>query len=264
MTGLRVSASADALTAGDVVPVVASLPISFASGTPGERADVVAVGGGPGWPRRLGEALGQGPRGLLIVDPTPVQPDEVPDVSSVPVVVDYRFSGNPALSGAADEFGGWPSEAMIEVAAVVPDEANLEATLIDQLATLRRVGQPATRLTRLTWRPSGYFLSGSTTGGSPLLLTAHVTSGAPPSLRVRGLARDTVVELTLPDPRTARPAILVRTTPAGSTTTPTLWETSHRASWRRLHAAVSGAGQVHDLTDLRADLAVARQVLRAL
>src|SRR4029453_10380713 len=138
MTGLLVSASADALTAGDVVPVVASLPISFASGTPGGRADVgavgggpgrrgraggAAVGGGPGWPRRLGEALVQGPRGLLIVDPTPVQPDEVPDVSSVPVVVDYRFSGNPALSGAADEFGEWPSEAMIEVAAVVPDGA---------------------------------------------------------------------------------------------------------------------------------------------
>jgi hypothetical protein len=199
----------------------------------------------------------------VIVDPTPVRPDEVPDAASVPVVVDYRFSGNPALAEAADAFGRWPAFAMIEVAAVVADDGELEGALIDQLAALRRVGQPAARLTRLTWGRSGYYLTGSTAEGSPVLLSAHVTSGAPPSLRVRGLTHDRVVELALPDPGTARPAVLVSTTGAGALTAPTLWETSHRAAWRRLHAAVSGAEPTHDLAELRADLAVASQVLGA-
>jgi hypothetical protein len=263
MSALLVDAKADAASPGDLVPVVASLPVSFATAAQGERADVAAIEGGQGWPRLLTEALDQGPRGLVIVDPTPVLPDEVPDASTVPVVVDHRFSGNPALAGAADAFGRWPASAMIEVAAIVSDEGDLEATVVDALAALRRVGQPAARLTRLTWDQTGYYLSGSTTGGSPLLLSAHVTSGAAPSLRVRGLAHDRVVELRLPDPGTARPAVLVSTTKEGAVTAPTLWETSHRAAWRRLHAAVSGGEPTHDLAELRADLSVASQVLPA-
>lgn len=262
MNALLVDATADAASPGDLVAVVASLPVSFATAAQGERAHVAAIEGGPGWPRRLTEALDQGPRGLVIVDPTPVRPDEVPD-ASVPVVVDHRFSGNPALAGAAGAFGRWPASAMIEVAAIVSDGADLEATVVDALAALRRVGQPAARLTRLTWGQTGYYLSGSTTGGSPLLLSAHVTRGAAPSLRVRGLAHDRVVELSLPDPGTARPAVLVSTTKAGAVTAPTLWETSHRAAWRRLHAAVRGDEPTHDLAELRADLSVASQVLPA-
>jgi hypothetical protein len=263
MNTLRVATSAGASTAGDVAPVVASLPVSFVAAPQGERAEVGAIEGGPGWPGRVTEALARKTRGLLVVGPTPVPPDEVPESPMVPVVVDYRFSGHPALAEAADAFGRWPVFAMIEVAAVVPDDRDLEAALVDQLAALRRVGQPATGLTRLTWGRSGYYVSGSTAGGSPLLLSAHVTSGAPPSLRLRGLTHDRAVELTLPDPGTARPAILVSTTGAGALTAPTLWETSHRAAWRRLHAAVTGDEPTHDLADLRTDLAAASHVLAA-
>ena len=67
--------------------------------------------------------------------------------------------------------------------------------------------------------------------------------------------------LTLPDPGTARPAVLVNTTSTGATTTPTIWETSHRAAWRRLHATVSGARLTNDLADLRADLILTGQIL---
>jgi hypothetical protein len=67
--------------------------------------------------------------------------------------------------------------------------------------------------------------------------------------------------LTLPDPSNARPAVLVHTTSTGATTTPTIWETSHRAAWRRLHAAVTGARLTNDLADLRADLMIAGQAL---
>jgi hypothetical protein len=258
MTPLRVSAATDAEVAGDIATVIASLPISLVGAEPEQRGDLVAVHGGPGWPERTAECLLHRVRGLLIVHPTPVSPTDVPEVSSVPVVVDYRFAGNRALAAAAMAFDGWPAGAMIEVAAVVPDESSLDETLVDQLATLRRLGQPAVELHRLTWDGSGYYLRGSTTAGSPVLVSAHVSSGARPYLRVRGLA---AVELTLPDPGTARPAVLVNTTSTGATTTPTIWETSHRAAWRRLHAAVTGARLTYDLADLRADLTIAGQAL---
>ena len=261
MTALRVSAATDAEVAGDIVTVIASLPISLVGAESGTRGELVAVHGGPGWPERTAECLLHHVRGLLIVHPTPVSTNQVPDVVSVPVVVDYRFAGNPALAAAAEAFVGWPAGAMIEVAAVVPDASSLDETLVDQLATLRRLGQPAVELHRLTWNGSGYYLRGSTTAGSPVLVSAHVSSGARPSLRVRGLAADSGVVLTLPDPGTARPAVLVNTTSTGATTTPTIWETSHRAAWRRLHAAVTGARLTNDLADLRADLTIAGQAL---
>lgn len=264
MTILQVGATPDARAIGDITPVIASLPVSLVAADPRlGRADLAAVDGGPGWPERTADALRHGVGGLLLIHPVPVAPDEVPEESVVPVVVDYRFAGNPALAAATDAFAGWPSSAMIELAAVLPDASDLGTILVDQLATLRRLAQPAETLNPLTWSPSGYYLSGATIHGSPLLLSAHVTIGAPASLWVRGLAPDHAVELTLPDPRTARPAFLVRTTQAGATTTPTLWETSHRAAWRRLHTAVTGSRLTDDLVDLRTDLTLACRALPA-
>jgi hypothetical protein len=260
MTALRVSAGTDDALAGDTVPVIATLPISLKSTELGLPADLYMVHGGPGWLERTAESLLYELRGLLIVQPTPVLASRVPDVSTVPVVVDYRFAGNPAMASAAEAFVGWPTDAMIEVAATDHDAATLGTTLVDQLATLRRLGQPVADLHRLTWNDSGYYLRASSIMGPPVLLSAHVSSGVRPSLRVRGLAADTAVELTLPDSDTARPAVLVRTTPSGATTLPTLWETSHRAAWRRLHDAASGGRLTNDLVDLRADLTLVNTV----
>ena len=261
MTALTVGGRAGAIASGDVVPVVASLPISLV-GSPDDRpADLVAVDGVAGWPEQLRASLEDGTRGLVLVHPCPAPAGEVPDETSVPVVVDYRFAGNPALPAAGKAFSGWSADALVELAAVVPDAGDLPETLVDQLATLRRMGLAAAEVSRLVWDGGGYYLLGSTTGGSPILLSAHVTSGTSRSLQLRGLGAAVGVELTLPDPGTAQPAILVRTTPEGATTAPTLWETSHRAAWRRLTAAVTGVGPTSDLADLRADLAVARSVL---
>jgi len=264
MSALRVGAGAAAADSGAIAPVVASLPVSLWWVGAGNEvsADLVAVDGGTGWPRRATEALRQGVQGLLVVEPDPALPEQVPQ-APVPVVIDHRFASNPAVDSAARDFDGWPPEALVEVSALLPDPAGLPRLLLDQLATVRRLGLPAVDLERLTWSRGGFYVRGSTSSGTPLVFSAHVTAGRPPQLRVRGLAPDSAVELTIPDPGTARPAVLVRTTSDGATTRPTVWESSHRASWRRLHAAVVKRLATDDLTDLRADLTVAADVLPA-
>jgi hypothetical protein len=264
MTSLSVTASATAMSTGAIAPIVASLPVSLRSAaTDAASADLVALDGSVGWPERTVEAVQHPARGLMLVQPCPVARGEVPQTSPVPVVIDYPFACNSAVPSAARAFDGWEADAMVEVSSRVSDAADAGRLLLDQLATLRRLGLQPVSLDRLTWASSGYYLRGSTHSGVPLLLSAHVTSGAPPHLKVRGLAPDRAVELTVPDPNTARPAVLVTTTSAGATTQPTLWESSHRAAWRRLHAAVVEALPTTDLTDLRADLALASDVLPA-
>jgi hypothetical protein len=264
MTSLRVTASATAMSTGAIASVVASLPVSLRStATDAASADLVALDGSVGWPERTAHAVQHAARGLMVVQPCPVAPDEVPQTSSIPVVIDYRFAGNPAVSSAARVFDGWEADAMVEVSSLVSDPADTGRLLLDQLATLRRLGLPPVRLNQLTWASSGYYLHGSTHSGVPLLLSAHVTSGAPPHLTVRGLAPNRAIELAVPDPGTARPAVMVRTTSDGATTHPTVWESAHRAAWRRLRAAVVDGLPTDDLTDLRADLQVAGHVLPA-
>lgn len=264
MTPLRVAASATATGSGAVAPVVASLPVSLRWVEAGNEVppDIEAVDGGPGWPRRMVDAVSRGVRGLLLVQPVAVAPDEVPQLS-VPVVVDHRFAGNPALPPAADDFADWPTGALVELSSLLPDPAGAPQLLLDQLAVLRRLGLTTATLERLTWSPAGYHLRGVTSAGAPLLLSVHVTTGSAPHLWVRGLAPELAVELTVPDPGTARPAVLVRTTSEGATTRPTVWETAHRASWRRLHSAVVDGLPTDDLSDLRAGLALAGGVLPA-
>jgi hypothetical protein len=262
MTTLTAAASPAAAVSGQVETVLASLPVSLGMSGPGPRpADLTAVDGTAGWPDLVRGALSGGTRGALVVEPVPVTDDALQDLPDAPVVVDRRFAGNPALDGAAELFAAWPADALIECHAYVADESELPRTLLDQLAVLRRLGRPMLSLRELVWHRTGYVAEGRTRSGSPVLFTTAVTTGEPSAARVRGLSTDVVVEVTLPDSRTAQPATVVRTTSDGAVQLPTVWETSHRATWRRLRDAVLHGHNTSDLADLRADLALAGQVL---
>jgi hypothetical protein len=176
-------------------------------------------------------------------------------------VVDRRFAGNPALDAAAELFGAWPADALIECHVAVADDRELPRTFLDQLAVLRRLGRPMQSLKELVWHRTGFVVEGRARGGSPVLFSTVVTTGEPAAARVRGLSADLVVEVTLPDSESARPATVVRTTSEGAVQLPTLWETSHRASWRRLRDAVLHGRDTTDLADLRADQAVAAHIV---
>ena len=110
------------MSPGAIAPVIASLPISLVSARNRRGVgDLVAVHGGLGWPERTADVFCSTPQGP---DDRPSERRspriEVPRSHRVPVVIDYRFAGNPLPSAAAAmAFDGWPADAMIEVAALV-------------------------------------------------------------------------------------------------------------------------------------------------
>lgn len=60
-----------------------------------------------------------------------------------------------------------------------------------------------------------------------------------------------------PDGMTAQPALLTVTDTDGARSAPTLYESGHPASWRRLHRPLTTGGQATDLADFEVDIATA-------
>ena len=92
---------------------------------------------------------------------------------------------------------------------------------------------------------------------SPLDLAIVASDATPPHASVRLLAPDQAVELQLPDWRSARPAQLMTVTGDGATSAPTLFESAHRAAWRRLLHHVGTGTLTEDLAHWQVDTATA-------
>lgn len=260
MSALPVFTTSPDAAAIDLPSVIASLPVSLCA-SDGPADALVAIDGAAGWPQRVADARHNGALGVVLVHPEPVPTDQVPAITDTPLVVDHRFAGNPVLANGVGLLADWRGDVLIEVASTVPDRTDLPRTLIDQFAILHRLGQPARDAQRLVWDDAGSYVRGATTCGLRFLLSAHVSTGVPRYTRVRAMAPDRSIDVELPDPITAQPARLITTTSNGAVLAPTVWETSHRVAWRRLHAAVTAGAPAPDLTDLAAHLTVAQPVL---
>ncbi|MFV0430292.1 MAG: hypothetical protein ACK5KO_12815 [Arachnia sp.] len=261
MTRLRVCADLEARTGGGVAAALASLPMSLRE-SDSPASGLVAVTGSPGWPSRVTEAAGAGAVGILVIAPEPVAPEALPE-TEVPVVIDYPYAGNCVVAAVRRSFEAWPAGSMIEVSGYLALGCGAAGLLLDSLALLRRIGQHATALRRLTWDESGYWVSAQSGSGAPVILSAHVTGALQPHLRLRGLAAESAVEVRFPDPVTARPANLISSCLTHATSEPTTWQSAHRDAWQRLRLAVTTHAQVADLDELRADLRLARAVVAA-
>lgn len=257
MSALTVLVQDGAADPGDIPAVLASLPESLRPfGDGPEPADLVAVAGGPGWTARSVEALADGVRGVLVIDPVSEDVTRLRDDArrySVPVVVARPYAGNPAIAVVAPYFAGaeWPE--LLEARLVVPVGADLAHALLDQLALVTAAAGALERVRTLVWTGHGYVLHGDRAGGRRAVLTAVATSAVPPSAALRQLGAAGAVRLEVPAPLSARPALATVTRPDGRTLLPTLWETSHRAAWRRLRDLVAAVEQATDLSDLDRD-----------
>jgi len=243
--------------------VVASLPVSYGFG---EGAGLVVLDGGTsGWADRVPVAVAGGAVAVIVIDPLLEDADRVraaaDSAADVPVLLSETWAGNPAVEAVATSWSEYLSAvASVETHVVDPAGGVSTANLVlRQLRVLRRLGLPDVSLAAFTETPSAYLCLGSTTGGSQVLASGVRSSGSPETLEVTVTGASGSVRLRLPVARTARPATARLIRDDGGTILPTIFETAHRATFRRL-AEAGGAGSVNELRAFADDIERVRAI----
>ncbi|GAA2129709.1 hypothetical protein [Arthrobacter humicola] len=265
-TPLLVQAGPEAEQAGAVGAVVASLPVSFAPAD--GRADVVAVAGVPGWTASATAAVRSGVRGVVVVDPVAEDPATLAEAAAeagAAVVLDQAWAGNPVLA-----------ESQAAVRNAIAD-AVADAVLLDSVAWGTPGTDPAALLTRhlgavlacgveleglrvIQRNANGYTVIGSLPGGAPAALQGITTSSLPATATVSVLTSSGRADITLPDASAGWPAEVRSVTSAGAAAFPTIYESAHRHSWRRLRAAIDSGAPEADLERFAALTALVGQL----
>lgn len=260
MTTLSVIADAAARQAGDVEEVIASLPLSLARAADRASADVVAIAGDGNWPAQAVSAIENGARALLIVRPADADTTELTRAAhekSVVIVIDTPWAGNPLISEAHARFRATAhSGGSLELRLVVQTKDVLQLALVDALQLVRAVLGEVADLRPLTWTRHGLHAEGRVLDVRVDL--AIIRSDAThPHASVRLLAPNRAVEAQFPDWRCALPAQLMTVTSDGAASAPTLFESAHRAAWRRLLHHVNTSTPTDDLAHWQVDTATA-------
>lgn len=257
-TVLTVHTTPEAETAGAVAAVIASLPVSFAPAT--AAPDVTAVAGHTGWTGRAAEAIRAGSRGVVVSDPVAEDPADLAGTaaaSGAVVVLDQRWAGNPALAVSHDAARAVIADALADcvlldsVAYGAPGGDPL-TLLADQLAAVLQSGIDLDGLKVVQRSANGYTLVGKLANGAPAALQGITTASVPATATISLLTSTGRVDITLPDPSAAWPAEIRSVTPAGATTLPTIYESAHRHSWRRIRRQLEAGGPSTDLRQFAA------------
>jgi hypothetical protein len=262
-TQLTVFASAEADAAGRIAETVASLPISLHPG--GEGADLVGVVGDAGWTEAAARAIRAGARGVLVVDPVAEDATALSaeaEAAAVPVVLDSPWAHNPAVLEAAAVLADRNDrDTLLEVRVDLPVGADLDRVLLGQLALVRAVAGPVSRLRFDRRNRTGYDALGLLASGARLNLSAILSDGLQPGASVRVIRAEDAVRLSVPHPGTAAPGRLVVSDERGATLRATTWESAHRVAWRRLHQLVTAEAPWTELDGFEQDVAVAAEAL---
>lgn len=250
---LGVAVDRSAGCSGDVASVIASLPVSLR--TIGLDADLVAIDGRPGWVGAAVQAIEGGAKGLVVINPVEQDTAKLAGLAElavgrgVPVVIDWPFAGNPAVPAMAPHFAAAKDlHSLIECRASVTTALHLSVVLLDQFALIGRLVGPIDSAYALDWTAQHYVVSGRVLNGPRIRLTAIRTTAVQPIVTVRMLGPAVSVDLTIPSPATAQPALGVVSTESGAKLLPTLFETAHRFSWRTLIHLVQTRTQGGDLS----------------
>lgn len=248
---LSVNASPTAEAAGAVGSVIASLPVSLGPGS--NDADIRAISGRPGWTAAALTAIADGARGVLVVEPAAEDTTALAhatEAAVVPVVLDRRWASNAALDSAAAAALEVAGEAvLLDSVAVAAPHTDPELLLGEHLALIVRVAGDIPELRIVQRGPRGYTVAGRLPNGAPVSLQGILTHALPGGARLELITADGGVNVEVPDPDTARPATTTVATASGATMLPTIFESAHRTSWRRLAGAVDGSAPTTDLAD---------------
>lgn len=262
-----VSASRAAEEAGAVSLAVASLPASFGPGPSGlvspattsQAADVAVIAGESGWTAEAGRAIEAGARGVMVANPAPEETRRLAaaaEAAGAAVVLDHRWASNPALISANGEpdareavRSALGTAAMLDGVAVSAPGTDPSRLLGQHLAALLAVTGALDGVRILRSDSTGYTLSGHLAGGAPFTAQGVLTAARPAGVDIRLYTTDGGVSVNVPDPGAAWPATVRATGPQGEVLLPTLFESAHRAAWRRLKDHLDNGTRPGDLTD---------------
>lgn len=249
--------------------VAASLPVSFVPAPAGTDGSAAIVAGSAGWTARAAAAIRGGAIGVLVTAPVAEDAAELAATAAeagVPVVLDGRWSANPVVDAASLAFTERIREqSRLEVRSVVAPGDDVSQALLDLISLVRALVGPAEDLNVLHRNAHG-LIAEAAAADCALDVSVVRTAALPSHATVRLLTGDGSVDLVIPDGAAARPALLSVTDERGTTLAPTIYETGHRRSWRRLHQYLT-SGQpvhdrtVHDIAAFQADLIAAEKTL---
>jgi hypothetical protein len=239
--------------------LLASLPLSYRPQADPAARGVAVVGGSANWPQAAASAIRAGATGVIVVapDPADLSPLRAPETRDVAVVVDSPWASNPVVGSAGDAFRAAATAGRrLECRVIARPGHSLGGVLLGQLSLIRALLGPATDL-RIIHRSDHGYSAEARAGGVAVDLSAVCTDAVAEHASARLLTADGSVEVHIPAGQTAQPALLTVTGPHGATLAPTLYESGHRATWRRLHRLISDGERSTDITDLEADIRTA-------
>jgi hypothetical protein len=250
-TQYTVQATPEAREAGAVALAVASLPESFGPAAVGNQADVHVITGQPGWTAQAVKAIAAGARGIVVVNPWPENVDSLTEAAAphnTVVVLDQRWASNPAVPGAEDAVRSMAGRAAaLDTVATAPVGTDTGELLADHLAAVVRIAGPLADLRLLSRGPHGYTTTAVLANGAPVAIQGVVSNARPAVLDFRLLTDDGGTSVTLPEPVAAWPATVKVTGPQGDLLLPTIYESAHRATWRRLKGHLDAGSNSSDL-----------------
>ncbi|GAA5198963.1 hypothetical protein GCM10023346_37560 [Arthrobacter gyeryongensis] len=246
-----VSATAQAEESGAVALAVASLPASFGPMAAGEAARVSAIDGAPGWTTEAVKAIDTGASGIVVVNPVPENTAALINAAGaagVAVVLDQRWASNPGLAGAEDAVRSVAGRAaMLDTVATAAAGTDPERLLTEHLAAVVRVTGQLDALRVLRRGTHGYTVSGRLANGAPVSLHGVLSNSRPAGVDFRLYTDDGGVSIAVPEPLAAWPAEVRATGPQGEFLLPTLYESAHRTTWRRLKEHLDAGTLTSDL-----------------
>ncbi len=239
---------------------VASLPRSFSMGGAPGFAALAVIDGAADWTRRAVELEADGVTEIVVIDPGPVDPDDVRRLaeSSLRVHLSERYAGDPALAALGSKAGArLQSPHLFAAFAVTHDAA--ETNLFDQIRLARAFGISGIEVTDVQATQDTCLVTarGSSPADTFLRLQCARTTAGPARHTVRAFSGIAVTEATLFGASSARPAEITILDESGHQRLPDIFENAHRAALRNLEES-----EEHDLRarlrELADDITVAR------
>lgn len=213
------------------------------------------VDGRTGWPARAAEILQGDAKAIVLVADPALEESFILDGFTPRIVLDVPWAHSLTLEAATQAFreGG---HRYLEALVTVAKDQDLASRVHAAEVVLDRLAGPASF--ELIGEDEGWAAAtGRTKDDIELRVSATRSAGLAPSLRVRALGEHSVVDMHLPDERTARPASLLLQDGAGVRITRSRWETPSRTAWRRAVDLFEGSPP-----EEAADLSRFRRVLR--